>query len=48
MAIAIQLAIVGQAPPDGSWVPLFFVGILMSVVVVIKELGRRVAEHTQT
>ncbi|ATW87909.1 hypothetical protein halTADL_1116 [Halohasta litchfieldiae] len=44
MAFAIQLSIVGTASPDGSLQPLFFIGILLSVFVILREATRHVAE----
>jgi len=43
MAIAIQLSIVGTVPEDDSLLPLFFVGVLLTLYVVIKESARRVS-----
>lgn len=45
VAIAIQLSIVGQVPPDDSLFVLLFIGILITGVVIIKELRRRYGEY---
>lgn len=46
MSFSIQLSIIGTAAPDGSLVPLFFVGVLITIVVIIKETARRFAEYS--
>jgi hypothetical protein len=46
MAFAIQLTIIGTAPTDDSLVPLFFVGVLITIIVLFKEVARRFAEYS--
>ncbi len=46
MAFAIQLTIIGTAPADDSLVPLFFVGVLITIIVLFKEAARRFAEYS--
>ncbi|MFC7174438.1 hypothetical protein ACFR97_17065 [Haloplanus litoreus] len=46
MAIAIQLSIIGTEPTDGSLLPLFFIGVLITVVVVLNEAIRRMSEYS--
>lgn len=46
MAFAIQLSILGTAPPDDSLLPLLLVGVLLMLVVFIRELTRWVDEYT--
>ncbi|WP_167599403.1 hypothetical protein [Halorussus marinus] len=45
MTIAIQLSVIGTAPADDSLVPLFFVGVLLTLVVVLRESARRAGEY---
>ena len=46
MAFAIQLTVIGTAPTDDSLVPLFFIGVLISIIVAFKEAARRFAEYS--
>lgn len=46
MTIAIHLSIIGTEPTDGSLSPLFFVGVLITSIVVVKEFARRFAEYS--
>ena len=46
MTIAIQLSVLGTASSDGTLVPLALIGILITVFVVLDEIGRRLVECT--
>ena len=41
MTIAIQLTVLGTAAENGSLVPLAFIGVFITVLVSIEEIGRR-------
>lgn len=45
MAIAIELSIIGTEPNDGSLLPLLFIGVLITAIVIIKEAVRRLSEY---
>jgi len=45
MAIAIQLSIVGTASSDGSLLPLLGIGVLITIIVALEEVGRRSVEY---
>jgi len=46
MTIAIQLTIIGTEPTDGSLLPLFFIGVLITAIVVLNEIIRRLSEYS--
>jgi len=46
MTIAIQLSIIGTEPTDGSLMPLFFIGVLITAIVVLNEITRRLSEYS--
>ena len=41
MTFAIQLTVLGTATENASLVPLAFVGVFITVLVGIEEIGRR-------
>jgi len=45
MAIAIQLSIIGTQSPDGSLLPLLFLGGVITGIVILEEAGRRLLEY---
>jgi hypothetical protein len=46
MTIAIQLSIIGTEPTDGSLMPLFFIGVLITAIVILNEIIRRLSEYS--
>jgi hypothetical protein len=46
MTIAIQLSIIGTEPTDGSLMPLFFIGFLITAIVILNEIIRRLSEYS--
>lgn len=46
MTIAIQLSIIGTEPRDGSLMPLFFIGVLITVLVILNESIRHLSEYS--
>jgi len=47
LGISIQLSILGTEPADGSLLPLFFVGILITAVVAVREAARLLSAYTE-
>ncbi|WP_121820888.1 hypothetical protein [Halostella salina] len=45
MTFAIQLTVVGLLPNAPTFVLLFFLGVVLTAVVGIREAGRRYAEY---
>ncbi len=45
LLFAIQFSIIGLEPADWSLVPLFFVGVLLTLIVMVREIGRRLTEY---
>ena len=41
MTIAIQLTVLGTTTENASLVPLAFIGVFITVLVSIEEIGRR-------
>lgn len=46
MALAIQLSIIGTAPANDSLLPLLLVGVAITVLVIAREVVRRVGEYS--
>jgi len=47
MTIAIQLTVLGTATEDGTLVPLAFVGVFITVLVCLEEIGRHLMAYAR-